>query len=137
MPVSCRSLRHQHPMERPARHRHLQLRHVAAAVPVQGVSTAGCHRAYRMTSIDDIRERLTEIRPPGFPRDIIALGMVRGIDSNNGAVTIHLEPPAMAAHSLEATTADIRRAVGALDGVRDVTVRVTQASRAPSAGSPP
>jgi metal-sulfur cluster biosynthetic enzyme len=48
-----------------------------------------------MTGIDDIRERLTEIRPPGFPRDVVALGMVRGIDAQDGTVTIHLEPPAM------------------------------------------
>jgi len=81
-----------------------------------------------MITIDDIRERLTEIRPPGSPRDVIALGMVRGIDAHDGAVTIHLEPPAMPAPSLNATVADIRRAVGALDGVKDVTVRVQPAA---------
>lgn len=82
-----------------------------------------------MTTIDDIRERLTEIRPPGFPRDIIALGMVRGVDAQDGAVTIHLEPPAMPASSLNATIADIRRAVAALEGVKEVTVRVQQAGQ--------
>src|SRR5512143_1304336 len=81
-----------------------------------------------MTIIDDIRERLAEIRPPGFPRDIMALGMVQGIDSHEGSVTIHLKPPAMPPSSLNATIADIRRAVGALDGVKDVTVRAPQAA---------
>ena len=86
-----------------------------------------------MTTIDDIRERLTEIRPPGFPRDVIALGMVRGIDAHDGAVTIHLEPPAMPAPSLNATVADIRRAVGALEGVKEVTVHVQSAGQPPGA----
>lgn len=82
-----------------------------------------------MITIDDIRERLTEIRPPGFPRDVVALGMVHGIDSQDGTVTIHLEPPAMPPSSLNATIADIRRAVGALEGVTQVTVRVQQAGQ--------
>jgi ATP-binding protein involved in chromosome partitioning len=87
-----------------------------------------------VTTIDDIRERLSEIRPPGFPRDVIALGMVRAIDSQDGTVTIHLEPPAMPPSSLNAAIADMRRAVGALDGVNAVTVRVQQAGQAPGAG---
>ena len=82
-----------------------------------------------MITIDDIRERLTEIRPPGFPRDVVALGMVRSVEAHDGAVTIHLEPPAMPVPSLNATVADIRRAVGALDGVKDVTVRVQPAGQ--------
>ncbi len=88
-----------------------------------------------MTTIDDIRERLAEIRPPGFPRDIVALGMVQGIDAHDGSVTIHLKPPAMPPSSLNATIADIRRGVGALDGVKDVTVRVPQASGATGAAA--
>jgi ATP-binding protein involved in chromosome partitioning len=90
-----------------------------------------------MTSIDDIRERLTEIRPPGFPRDIIALGMVRGVDAQDGTVIIHFEPPAMPPQSLDATVADIRRAVGALDGVRQVDVRVASGhgAKMPAAGT--
>ncbi|MFI5365931.1 MAG: P-loop NTPase [Candidatus Binatia bacterium] len=89
-----------------------------------------------MTTIDEIRERLTEIRAPGFPRDIVALGMVHGIDTRDGAVTIDLQAAPMPPQSLEATIADIRRAVGALDGVGEVTVRVQQAAQAPPAAGP-
>ncbi len=81
-----------------------------------------------MITIDLIRERLTEIRPPGFPRDIVALGMVQGIDLERGTVTIHLSPPTMPPQSLHATLADVRRAVGAMDGVREVNVHVGQTS---------
>jgi ATP-binding protein involved in chromosome partitioning len=87
-----------------------------------------------MTTIDDIRERLTEIRAPGLPRDIVALGMVRGIDSSNGAVTIHLQPPPLPPQSLAATVADIRRAVGAMEGISAVDVRVGAAEQGPAAG---
>ena len=37
-----------------------------------------------MTTLDDIRERLTEIRAPGIPRDIVAAGMVRGVGFDSG-----------------------------------------------------
>ncbi len=98
-----------------------------------------------MTSIDDIRERLSEIRPPGAPDNILALGMVRGVDAHDGAVTIHFAPPGMPPQLLNATIADIRRAVGALDGVRQVDVRIIQgsgssadgpAAQTPAAGPP-
>jgi ATP-binding protein involved in chromosome partitioning len=88
-----------------------------------------------MTTIDDIRERLTEIRAAGFPRDIVALGMVRGIDKQDGVVTIHLQPPAMPPQSLNATLADIRRAVGAMQDVSNVEIRVEQT--APGAAAAP
>src|SRR5713101_1377367 len=82
-------------MERPARHRHLQLRDPAPALPVRPVPRRRTHGELGVTTIDDIRERLTEIRPLGSARDIIALGMVRGIDLHDGTVTVHLEPGSM------------------------------------------
>jgi ATP-binding protein involved in chromosome partitioning len=77
-----------------------------------------------MTGIDDIRERLTEVRPPGFPPEVVAAGMVRSIDSQDGKVAIQLEPPPMPPNSLVAMVVDIRRAVGAMEGVKEVDVRV-------------
>ena len=94
-----------------------------------------------MTSIDDIRERLAEVRPPGFSTDVIAAGMVRGVDSEDGRVTIDLEAPPMPRDSLAATVADIRRAVGAMDGVKEVNVRLLPSAPAgagqqPASGTP-
>jgi ATP-binding protein involved in chromosome partitioning len=79
-----------------------------------------------MITIDDIRERLTEIRPVGLRGDIVGLGLVQGIDVHDGAVTIHLAPGAMAPPVLQATIADVRRAVGALHSIRSVDVRVQE-----------
>jgi len=90
-----------------------------------------------MTSIDDIRERLTEIRPHGAPDNIMALGLVHGVDAQDGTVVIHFAPPAMPPQLLNATIADIRRAVGALDGVRAVEVKLTSAVAQPPGGVAP
>lgn len=77
-----------------------------------------------MTTIAHVRERLTEIRPPGFDRDVVALGAVRAVDCREGRVVIELHPPAMPEESLRVTIADIRRAVGALPGIDSVDVRL-------------
>jgi ATP-binding protein involved in chromosome partitioning len=81
-----------------------------------------------MTTLDDIRERLSEVLPPGLGRDIVALGMVEAINNRDGHVAIDLRPPAMPQTSLNATVADIRRAVGALPGIEDVEVRIATPS---------
>lgn len=88
-----------------------------------------------MTTIDDIRERLREIRSPGFSRDIVALGSVRSIDKQDATVIIHLEPAPMPPQSLSATIADIRRAVGAMEGITAVDVRVAQPDVPPARGN--
>jgi ATP-binding protein involved in chromosome partitioning len=93
-------------------------------------------RDHGMTGIDGIRERLTEVRPPGLSHDVVAAGMVRSIDSQNGRVTIDLEVPPMPSNSLAATVADIRRAVGAMEGVQEVNVRLLPSAH-PAGGQRP
>jgi ATP-binding protein involved in chromosome partitioning len=85
-----------------------------------------------MTTLDHIRERLTEIRPVGQPRDIVALGMVTQLGFDRGRVTLHLQPAGMNPQLLQGLVADIRRAVGALEGVTEVDVHVLD-PRAPAA----
>ncbi len=77
-----------------------------------------------MSTIEEIRERLTEVRPAGLDGDIVSLGMVQGVDAQDGAVTVHLAPRALAEPILQATIAEIRRGVGALPGIRSVDVRL-------------
>jgi ATP-binding protein involved in chromosome partitioning len=89
-----------------------------------------------MTTIDDIRERLTEVRPPGLSRDVIAADMVRDIENENGSVTIFLQAPPMPPHSLDATVTEIRRAVGAMEGVKGVDVRLLSPPHASSDHAP-
>jgi len=92
-------------------------------------------RRGEMITIEDVRERLTEIRPPGLPRDIVALGMVKSVRVDGDRISVQLEPVPMPPQSLDATIADIRRAVGALAGVAEIRVEVTE--RRPGAGASP
>ena len=79
-----------------------------------------------MSTIDDVRERLTEVRPAGLNRDIVAAGLVREIGLDHGVVSLQLHPGPLPPPIVEATITDIRRAVGALDGVTRVDVQVTR-----------
>lgn len=81
-----------------------------------------------MTTIDDVRERLAEIRPVGLKRDIVAAGIVRDVTLRKGEVVVQLEPGPLPPPVVKATLDDIRRAVGALDGVTSVDVQVVHPS---------
>jgi ATP-binding protein involved in chromosome partitioning len=79
-----------------------------------------------MIGVADVRERLGEIRPSGLNRDIVAAGLVREVELRDGVVTVHLMPGPLPAPIVDATVADVRRAVGALPGVTRVEVRVAR-----------
>jgi len=77
--------------------------------------------------VDDLRERLTEIRPVGLKRDVVAAGMVRGVTLNDGVVNVQLLRGPLPEGVLEATVNDIKRALGAFPGVSAVEVEVLRA----------
>ncbi len=79
-----------------------------------------------MTSIDQVRERLSEIRPINGKQDIVSSGMVRGVELGEATVIIKLAPGALPAASLDVLANDIRKAVGALEGVATVRVQIEQ-----------
>lgn len=88
-----------------------------------------------MLSIADIRERLSEIRPPGAERDLIASGAVQAVDYRDGRVVVRLALPGLAQASVSATVAEVRRAVGAFDEVAAVDVELVAPH--PGPGGPP
>jgi len=90
-----------------------------------------------MINLTDIRERLAEIRPPGIGRDLISLGAVQAIDIAEGRVTIKLALPALPQGVVDATVADVRRAIGAFDGVASVEVILAQQAAGVSAAPGP
>jgi ATP-binding protein involved in chromosome partitioning len=79
-----------------------------------------------MIGVADVRERLSEIRPPGLNRDIVAAGLVREVELHDGVVTVHLVPGPLPPPIVDATVADVRQAVGALPGVARVEVRLAR-----------
>lgn len=80
-----------------------------------------------MATIEDVRERLSEIRPVGQSSDIFALGMVAQLGIDQGRVTMHLQPQRINPQLLQGLAEEIRRAVGALEGVSHVDVHVPSA----------
>lgn len=79
-----------------------------------------------MTTLEDVRERLAEIRPHGLPKDIVSGGLVRDVALRDGVVVVQLHPGPLPPPILDATVADVRRAVGALPGVTDVQVQLVR-----------
>ena len=79
-----------------------------------------------MITIADVRERLSEIRPGGLNRDIVAAGLVREVKLDGDVVTVQLMPGPLPPPIVDATVADIRRAVGAMEGVTRVDVQLAR-----------
>ncbi len=90
-------------------------------------------------TVELIRERLSEVRPAGLRRDIVGAGMVRDIRLDGGTVHIELLSGPLPPPILEATLAEIRRSIGAFDGIAEVEVHVaeTAAGGAPELGPIP
>ena len=89
-----------------------------------------------MSTLDDVRERLAEVRPHGLPRDIVAAGLVRDVALRDGAVVVQLHTGPLPAPIVDATVADIKRAVGALPGVAAVEVQLVRAAEQAMAAIP-
>ncbi len=79
-----------------------------------------------MTTLEDVRERLTEIQPHGLRRDIVSGGLVRDVTLHEGVVRVQFLPGPLPAPLVDATVADIRRAVGALPDVTRVDVELVR-----------
>lgn len=87
--------------------------------------------------IEDIKSILQAVKFPGFSRDIVSFGLVRDIQLNEGNAIISVEVTTGNPEVPQKITSDIKSAVGSLDGVRDVEVRmnVVQPNNQPSPGS--
>jgi ATP-binding protein involved in chromosome partitioning len=89
-----------------------------------------------MITIDDVRERLSEVRPHGLQRDIVSGGLVRDVRLTDGTVLVQLQPGPLPPPILDATVADIRRVVGALPGVTAVEVQLARPAEQSMAAIP-
>ena len=89
-----------------------------------------------MSTLEDVRERLTEIRPHGLPRDVVAGGLVRDVVLRDGVVQVQFHPGPLPAPIVDATVAEIKQAVGALPGIRAVEVQLVRATEQAMAAIP-
>jgi ATP-binding protein involved in chromosome partitioning len=101
-----------------------------------------------------ISQALTQVKFPGLPRDIVALGFVDSIEVQDGVVTIRLSIPAGNPQAIEQMAKDAHAAASALSGVTEVNLEVmapqpkgvaqpgagpplSTSSQLPTAGPPP
>ncbi len=73
-----------------------------------------------------VRECLRQVKYPGFSRNIVSFGLVRGIQvDDRGNVDIHLALSTKDPEVPEKLQAAVREAMGALDGLGEVSLRIT------------
>lgn len=89
-----------------------------------------------MADKEQINLALKEVKFPGFSRDIVSFGLVREVELTDGNAQIGIEITTADPTIPERIAADIKSAVGALEGVNDVKVRmeITQPKQQPSPG---
>lgn len=88
---------------------------------------------------NQIKDALKQVKFPGFSRDIVSFGLVREIEvDGNGQAQIGIEITTGSEEVPEQIAADVKAAVGALDGIHDVKVRMEiskpQQQPSPAAG---
>jgi ATP-binding protein involved in chromosome partitioning len=81
---------------------------------------------------EDITTTLKEVKYPGFSRDIVSFGLVKGITLREGDVTVQLAIATNDPAVPRAIKAEAETVLRALDGVRDAQVRID--IQAPPAG---
>ena len=87
-----------------------------------------------MAEKENIQAALKSVKFPGFSRDIVSFGLVREIEQTGDDVQVGIEITTGDPAIPEQIAADIKATVGALDGVKDVKVRmeISQPKQQPS-----
>ena len=84
-------------------------------------------------SEDQIKEALKTVKYPGFSRDIVSFGLVKGIDARDGNVTVQLALATNDPAIPQTIKTEAESALRELAGVREAKVRID--IQAPPAGS--
>ena len=84
-------------------------------------------------SEDQIKEALKSVKYPGFSRDIVSFGLLKGIDAHNGTVVVQLALATNDPAIPQTIKNEAESALRNLAGVREAKVRID--IQAPPAGS--
>lgn len=87
---------------------------------------------------EQIKEVLKQVKYPGFSRDIVSFGLVRDVTLEDGVAQIAIEVTTADTSVPEQIAAGVKASVGALEGIRDVSVRmeISQPQQRPSPAGP-
>ncbi len=85
-----------------------------------------------------VQRALQSVKYPGFSRDIVSFGIVKGIAVNGDAVSVRLELSSNNKEAAQQLKADAERAIRTLPGVNHIFVEIqTSAAGSPAAGQAP
>lgn len=73
---------------------------------------------------EDVRNALEDVHDPHAPVSLRAMGMLSAVRVDDGRVEVEVCIPCTACPATSALDARIRERLGALDGVREVTVKM-------------
>ena len=82
---------------------------------------------------DQVKDALKSVKYPGFSRDIVSFGLIKGIDLRNGDVIVQLALATNDAAIPQTIKNEAETALRALAGVREAKVRID--IQAPPAGA--
>jgi ATP-binding protein involved in chromosome partitioning len=87
-----------------------------------------------MPTEDDIKNALKAVKYPGFSRDIVSFGLIKGISTTNGAVSVSMEVTANTPEAAQQIKAESERALKALPGINAVYIDIRQKAGAQTPG---
>ena len=87
-------------------------------------------------SEEEIKEALKEVKYPGFSRDIVSFGLVKGIEARNGDVIVQLALATNDPAVPQTIKNDAERVLRGLAGVREAKVRIDIHAAPAGSGSP-
>ena len=85
-------------------------------------------------SSDEILEALKKVKFPGFSRDIVSFGVVRGVAIADGKTTITLAPPSGTPNLVEQITPEIEGIVAGFPGAAPLAIVVEEPAQNPAQG---
>src|SRR5689334_85564 len=86
-----------------------------------------------MITEDQVKEALRAVKYPGYSRDIISFGLVKQINTGNGAVSVTMQLTSGTAEVVQQIKSESERVLKALPGISAVHVEV----KAPAGGQAP
>ncbi|HET7623774.1 MAG TPA: Mrp/NBP35 family ATP-binding protein [Verrucomicrobiae bacterium] len=89
-----------------------------------------------MLTEEQIKSALKTVKYPGYSRDIVSFGLIKGISAQNGAVNVVMELTAPNPEAAQQIKMESERALKNLPGVTSVQVEVKQQAGAPVAQNP-
>src|ERR1051325_7108378 len=91
----------------------------------------------QMLTQESISNALKSVKYPGYSRDIVSFGLVKGIVANQGAVSVTLHLTAANAEVAKQLKTDCEQALRALPGVQRVFVEIKMPAARGAWANPP